>query len=90
MAVQEYGIVLVPSTREAIEGERLAKKAGLSVRFFPTPGQIDASRGVSLNYELNDEAALTALFDKEAVEWAALYHACRQGLSVSYTKIKEG
>lgn len=90
MAVQEYGIVLVPSTREAIEGERLAKEAGLSVRIIPTPGKIDASCGFSLKYELNDEADLTALFDKEAVEWAALYHACRQGLSVSYTKIKEG
>ena len=39
MAVWEYGIVLVPSTREAIEGERLAKEAGLSVRIIPTPGK---------------------------------------------------
>lgn len=86
----EYGIALVPSTKQAIEGERLAKEAGLSVRIVPTPGKIDASCGFSLQYELNDEAALTDLLDKASVTWVALYRACRRGLAVSYTKTKEG
>lgn len=90
MTVSEYGIALVPSTKQAIEGERLAKAAGLSVRIIPMPGKIDASCGFSLKYELNDEAALTDLLDQASVTWVALYRASRQGLAVSYTKTKEG
>ena len=90
MAESVYGIALVPSTRQAMEGEKLAKAAGLAVRIIPTPGKLDASCGFSLRYELVDEAALTALLDEEGLAWVALYHACRQGLTVTYTKIREG
>lgn len=38
MAGETYGIALVPSTRQAMEGEALAKAAGLAVRIIPTPG----------------------------------------------------
>ena len=57
MAGETYGIALVPSTRQAMEGEALAKAAGLAVRIIPTPGKLDASCGFSLRYELADEAA---------------------------------
>ena len=90
MAGETYGIALVPSTRQAMEGEALAKAAGLAVRIIPTPGKLDASCGFSLRYELADEAALTALLDEKWLAWAALYHACRRGLRVTYTKCKEG
>ena len=70
--------------------EALAKAAGLAVRIIPTPGKLDASCGFSLRYELADEAALTALLDEKGLAWAALYHACRRGLRVTYTKCKEG
>ena len=89
MAAAVYGVVLVPSTRQAMEGEKLAKAAGLAVRIIPTPGKLDASCGFSLRYELADEAALTALLDEKGLPWAALYHACRQGLAVTYTKIRD-
>lgn len=39
MAGETYGIALVPSTRQAMEGEALAKAAGLAVRIIPTPGE---------------------------------------------------
>ena len=90
MAGETYGIALVPSTRQAMAGEALAKAAGLAVRIIPTPGKLDASCGFSLRYELADEAALTALLDEKGLAWAALYHACRRGLRVTYTKCKEG
>lgn len=90
MAASVYGVALVPSTKQAMEGEKLAKAAGLAVRIIPTPGKLDASCGFSLRYELADEAALTALLDEEELAWVALYHACRQGLTVTYTKIREG
>ena len=54
------------------------------------PRQPAWSCGFSLRYELVDEAALTALLDEEGLAWVALYHACRQGLTVTYTKIREG
>ena len=66
------------------------RQPGLAVRIIPTPGKLDASCGFSLRYELVDEAALTALLDEEGLAWVALYHACRQGLTVTYTKIREG
>ena len=90
MAGETYGVALVPSTRQAMEGEQLAKAAGLAVRIIPTPGKLDASCGFSLRYELTDEAALTALLDAKGLAWVALYHACRQGLAVTYTKFREG
>lgn len=37
MAESVYGVALVPSTRQAMEGEKLAKAAGLAVRIIPTP-----------------------------------------------------
>ena len=77
MAGETYGIALVPSTRQAMEGEALAKAAGLAVRIIPTPGKLDASCGFSL-------------LDEKGLAWAALYHACRRGLRVTYTKCKEG
>lgn len=89
MASEIYGVALVPSTRQAMEGEKLAQAAGLTVRIIPTPGKLDASCGFSLRYELADEAALTALLDEAGLAWVALYHACRQGLTVTYTNIKE-
>ena len=89
MVGETYGVALVPSTRQAMEGEQLAKAAGLAVRIIPTPGKLDASCGFSLRYELIDEAALTALLDAKGLAWVALYRACRQGLTVTYTKIRE-
>ena len=89
MAGETYGVALVPSTRQAMEGEQLAKAAGLAVRIIPTPGKLDALCGFSLRYELTDEAALTALLDAKGLAWVALYRACRQGLTVTYTKIRE-
>ena len=89
MAGETYGVALVPSTRQAMEGEQLAKAAGLAVRIIPTPGKLDASCGFSLRYERTDEAALTALLDAKGLAWVALYRACRQGLTVTYTKIRE-
>lgn len=47
MAESVYGVALVPSTRQAMEGEKLAKAAGLAVRIIPTPGKLDASCGFS-------------------------------------------
>ena len=35
MAESVYGVALVPSTRQAMEGEKLAKAAGLAVRIIP-------------------------------------------------------
>ncbi len=90
MAESVYGVALVPSTRQAMEGEKLAKAAGLAVRIIPTPGKLDASCGFSLRYELVDEAALTALLDDYGLAWVAFYHACRLGLAVTYTKFREG
>ena len=48
MAESVYGVALVPSTRQAMEGEKLAKAAGLAVRIIPTPGKLDAACGFSL------------------------------------------
>ena len=33
MAASVYGVALVPSTRQAMEGEKLAKAAGLAVTY---------------------------------------------------------
>ena len=87
--METYGIALVPSTRQAMDGEELAKKAGLAVRIIPTPGKLDASCGFSLRYDLKEEDAFVALLDGHGIAWQALYAAKRQGLAVSYTKIKE-
>lgn len=89
MAGETYGIALVPSTRQAMEGEALAKAAGLAVRIIPTPGKLDASCGFSLRYDLKEEDALVALLQAHGIAWQALYAAKRQGLMVSYTKLKE-
>ena len=88
--MERYGLILFPETREAMTAEKEGRAHGFAVRIVPTPGKLVASCGFSLRYELVDEAALTALLDEEGLAWVALYHACRQGLTVTYTKIREG
>ena len=88
MAESVYGVALVPSTRQAMEGEKLAKAAGLAVRIIPTPGKLDASCGFSLRYELSGEEVLYHFLQDLSVRTDGWYHATRQGLSTEYERWK--
>ena len=88
MAESVYGVALVPSTRQAMEGEKLAKAAGLAVRIIPTPGKLDASCGFSLRYELSGEEVLDHFLQDLSVRTDGWYHATRQGLSTEYERWK--
>ena len=88
MAASVYGVALVPSTKQAMEGEKLAKAAGLAVRIIPTPGKLDASCGFSLRYELSGEEVLYHFLQDLSVRTDGWYHATRQGLSTEYERWK--
>lgn len=85
--MENYGLILVPSTREAMQGEKTAKAAGFTVRIVPTPGRLEASCGFSLRYELAEEKEVRALFSKMSLNSLQFYRASRQGLTVTYTKL---
>ena len=71
-----------------MEGEKLAKAAGLAVRIIPTPGKLDASCGFSLRYELSGEEVLYHFLQDLSVRTDGWYHATRQGLSTEYERWK--
>lgn len=88
--MEQYGIVLFYQTKDAMQAEKEAKKRGLNARIIPTPASIYASCGFSLRYELEEEAALTALLMQWGIHHEALYHAVLEGLKASYEKIEGG
>ncbi|MDR2832573.1 MAG: DUF3343 domain-containing protein [Streptococcaceae bacterium] len=82
--IEHYGIILFPSTKMAMSAERLAKKADLKVRIISTPQKLRASCGFSLKYELSQEEALLDVLRINGIEIEGYYHACQQGLKVTY------
>lgn len=83
-----YGVILFYSTQEAMKAEQLAKGNHLQVRIIPTPEKIFASCGFSLKYDLTEEAVVRQLFDDQGINYDTFYHADRQGLAVTYEKVK--
>lgn len=88
--MERYGIVLFYHTKDAMQAEAEAKKRGIKARIIPTPGKIYASCGFSLRYDLEEEAALTALLSQCGLRCEALYHAVRKGLQAAYEKREGG
>ncbi|OGO04925.1 MAG: hypothetical protein A2Y73_06785 [Chloroflexi bacterium RBG_13_56_8] len=46
-----YGVVLVPSISQAIQGEKLLLRVGLSVKLIPTPRQLSSDCGVAIRFD---------------------------------------
>ena len=46
-----YGVVLVPSTSQAIRGEKVLLRAGLQVKLIPTPRQLSSDCGTALRFD---------------------------------------
>lgn len=89
MTVKRYGIILIGSTRAAIEAEEQAKKERLHVRIVPTPGRIIATCGFSLKYEIVEETAVKNMLQRLHIFWSSVYHAEQQGIQVAYKKQDE-
>lgn len=87
--MEQYGIVLLYSTRDAMAAEKTAKAKGLSVRIIGTPGTIKATCGFCLKYDMAHENALHDVLQKGAWQTEGWYHAVQTGLTVVYTPVKE-
>jgi hypothetical protein len=66
---KDYLVVLFYSTSLAIRGEKLAKKAGLTVKLIPTPRHLSSDCGTALRFEENDREDLIRAFKEENLEY---------------------
>ena len=87
--MKTYGIALFYSTQEAMKAEMVAQQAGFQVRIIPTPEKLIATCGFSLKYPLEEEDRVISLFSQEQINCEDFYHAVRDGLSITYEKIKK-
>lgn len=83
---EQYGIVLIRSTRDAMVAEDKAKAQQLNVRIIPTPGRIQATCGFSLKYELAEETQVLMLLQQMHIVYDGLYEAVQTGLTAVYTE----
>jgi hypothetical protein len=66
-----YGVVLLPSTSQALRGEKVLLQAGVRVKLIPTPRQFSSECGLALRFDWAEreqvEATLAAsrvVFDR--------------------------
>lgn len=84
---EQYGVALIPSTKDAMAAEKTAKENGLSLRIIPTPGQIQSTCGFSLRFSLDDRQRLAAMLQELSISCEGMYRAEQCGLHVTYERI---
>ena len=66
--MSEYGVVLFHTTSSALRGEKVAQRAGLTVKLIPTPRQFSSDCGIALRFDQAELARVQSLLEAAGVE----------------------
>lgn len=66
-------LVAFDSVHQAIRAERLLLKAGVAVELIPTPREISASCGQSLQFSADATETVRALLERERIVFRGIY-----------------
>ena len=66
-------VVTFHSTHQAILAEKKLRSIEVQFDMIPTPRQISAGCGLSLELQSQDAAAWCALFAREQIQWGDIY-----------------
>jgi hypothetical protein len=64
---EERSVVLFHSTSAALRTEKLARKAGLSVKLIPVPRSLSSDCGVCISFNTADREALEGLLRENLI-----------------------
>ncbi len=56
-----YGVVLLPSTSQALRGEKVLLQAGVPVKLIPTPRQFSSECGLALRFDWSKREQVEAI-----------------------------
>jgi hypothetical protein len=70
--MNEYGVVLVHTTSAALRAEKVAQRAGLTVKLIPTPREFSSDCGMALRFLWVDVERIRTALDPAKVEIADL------------------
>lgn len=65
----EYGVVLFPSTQQALRGEKVLKGAGLPVKLIPVPRQISSDCGICLRIPWETRAEVETVLSEAGLSF---------------------
>jgi len=68
--MSEYGVVLFHTTSSALRAEKVAQRAGLTVKLIPTPREFSSDCGMALRFLWAQVEPLRAALDAARVEVA--------------------
>ena len=69
----EYGVVLFQSVSHALRGERVAMRAGLTVKLIPVPRQFSSNCGTALRFHWPEEATMRQTLEEARVTIEAIH-----------------
>jgi len=65
---EERGIVTFPSTHSALNAERVARKAGLTIAMIPVPRWISSDCNMGMAVSMEDKESLKTLLVAENIQ----------------------
>ena len=68
METAQYSVVLFYSTSNALQAEKLFKKAGVAIKLIPVPRQLSSDCGICLRFNRPDEPMVKAILEKKQIE----------------------
>ncbi len=68
--MSEYGVVLFHTTSAALRAEKVAQRAGLTVKLIPTPREFSSDCGMALRFLWAQVEQMRAALDAARVEVA--------------------
>ncbi len=68
--MSEYGVVLFHTTSAALRAEKVAQRAGLTVKLIPTPRELSSDCGMALRFLWSQVEQMRGALDAARVEVA--------------------
>jgi hypothetical protein len=71
--MNQYGVILFPTTSGVMRTEKLLAKAGFKIKLIPPPREFSSDCGISIRFEWDQYEPVKLLLEAEGVEFEAIY-----------------
>jgi hypothetical protein len=69
----KYGVILFNTTTSVMQAEKILLKADFVIKLIPTPREFSADCGISIRFDLDRNAQIKALLEKEKANYEAIH-----------------
>jgi hypothetical protein len=69
----KYGVILFNTTTSVMQAEKILLKADFVIKLIPTPREFSADCGISIRFDLDRNAQIKTLLEKEKANYEAIH-----------------